>query len=80
MKDPQYKLLVAAFYRLTVDLRLLNSVTVPDAQPMPRIEDILNSFVGNEFFSCFDVKDAFWTVLLAVADRHKTAFATHNML
>ena len=32
MRDPQYKDLVAAFYRMTVDLRLLNSVTVPQDQ------------------------------------------------
>ena len=80
MDNPEYADLVAAFYRLTVDLRLLNALTVPDRQPMPRISDVLDSFAGDQFFSCFDIKDAFWTVLLALSDRHKTAFATHNTL
>ena len=59
---------------------MLNAVTIPDAQPMPKVVDVLNQFHGDSHLSTIDLKDAFWSVLLAVADRHKTAFATHDML
>jgi hypothetical protein len=36
--------------------------------------------VGCSNISGIDLKDAFWTVSLHIADRHKTAFATHDML
>ena len=41
--DPQHESEVAAFYRLTVDLRPVNEVTVPDMFPLPRLLDLLDS-------------------------------------
>ena len=38
MYDTEYKEVVADFYRLTINLKMLNSVTVPDSQPMPPVE------------------------------------------
>jgi hypothetical protein len=80
MDDPQYAHLVAAFYRLTIDMRLLNIITKDDLHPMPRIADVIDRFFGNKHFTGHDVQDAFWAVPLADCDRHKTAFETQNML
>ena len=80
MYDPEYREIVADFYRLTINLKMLNSVTIPDSHSMPLCRDILDEFVGCSYFSGIDLKDAFWTVPLHIADRHKTAFATHDML
>ena len=74
MMDPACEDMIAGFYRLCVDLRLLNAVTVSDAHPMPKVIDIFNEFAGSSHFTAFDVTDAFWSVCLAVQDRHKTAF------
>ena len=80
MSDPQFSQTVSEFYRLTVNLKMLNAVTVADAQPMPLCKDVLDEFAGCNHFSGMDLKDAFWTVPLHPDDRHKTAFATHDML
>jgi hypothetical protein len=31
-------------------------------------------------FTAFDIKDAFWSCMVAEKDRHKFAFSTHNEL
>ena len=72
--------MVAAFYRLTIDMRLLNLITQTDNQPMPNIADVIDRFFGNKHFTGHDVQDAFWAVPLAPCDRFKTAFETQNML
>jgi hypothetical protein len=42
MYDPEYREIVADFYRLTINLKMLNSVTIADSQPMPLCRDILD--------------------------------------
>ena len=78
MLDPANEDEVAAFYRLTVDLRPVNEVTVPDMFPLPRLLDLLDSARGSCVFSITDLEDAFFTIALAEADRYKTAFSIHN--
>ena len=78
MKDRANEAEVATFYRMTVDMRLLNAATITDKHPMPRAIDVINSMQGMSYFSCGDIMDAFWGIKLAEIDRHKTAFATHD--
>jgi hypothetical protein len=47
---------------------------------MPLCKDVLDEFADCNHFSGMDLKDAFWTVPVHPDDRHKTAFATHDML
>ena len=63
-------------YRLVVDYRALNEVTVTDAHPLPRIEDILH--VQGKFFiwSVLDMKNGYHQVPLAKACRHLTCMTT----
>lgn len=62
--------------RLCVDYRQLNSKTEDDRQPIPRIQDILNSLSGNTYFSVLDQGKAYHQGFVAEEHRHLTAFIT----
>ena len=62
--------------RLCVDYRQLNSKTEDDRQPIPRIQDILNSLSGNTYFSVLYQGKAYHQVFVAEEHRHLTAFIT----
>ena len=62
--------------RLCVDYRQLNSKTQDDRQPIPRIQDILNSLSGNTYFSVLDQGKAYHQGFVAKEHRHLTAFIT----
>ena len=62
-------------YRFCVDFRRVNSVTKKDAQPMPRIDDILDQLGGARCFSTLDLASGYWQVPLREEDREKTAFS-----
>ena len=51
-------------YRFCVDFRRVYSVTKKDAQPMPRIDDILDQLGGARYFSTLDLASGFWQVPL----------------
>lgn len=40
--------------RLCIDYRLLNKKTVPDKHPLPRIQDLIDSLEGYNWFSILD--------------------------
>jgi len=47
-----------------------------DAEPMPNAEDIYAPLAGARLFSKLDFCKGYWQILMAKADREKTAFAT----
>tara|TARA_B100000989_G_scaffold293217_1_gene270252 strand:- start:477 stop:1313 length:837 start_codon:yes stop_codon:yes gene_type:complete len=65
-------------YRLVVDYRRLNSVTVPDAYPLPRLDDTLEAMAGAQWFSSLDLASAYHQVPLDPEDQSKTAFVTKS--
>lgn len=66
-------------HRLCVDYRRLNSITVRDSYPLPRIQDILDSLSGSScVFTTLDLLSGFYQVQVHPDDRHKTAFSTEH--
>ena len=62
--------------RLCVDYRRLNNKTIPDAQPIPRIQDILDNLGGKQWFSTLDMSKAYHQGYISEEFRHLTAFST----
>ena len=62
--------------RLCVDYRKLNSVSLTDAYPMPRIDDLIDQLGRAKFIMTLDLTRGYWQVPVAKDDQHKTAFIT----
>ena len=60
--------------RFCVDLRKVNHVSVPYSHPLPRIDDILASLEGSQFFTCLDLKSGYWQIAMDEDSKEKTAF------
>ena len=64
--------------RFCIDYRRLNAVTVKDAFPLPRIDDIFDQLSDSVYYTKFDFKSGYFQVPLAIEDRPKTAFSTRD--
>ena len=62
--------------RFCVDFRKLNGVTRKDAQPLPRIDDTLDTLGQACLFSTLDLASGYWQVQVDPKDQEKTAFVT----
>lgn len=63
-------------HRYCIDFRKVNNVSVFDAEPIPRQDEILARLGRARYFSKIDLSKGFWQIPIAPEDRHKTAFAT----
>lgn len=63
-------------YRVCVDFRRLNEVTIGDAFPLPNITDILDQLGRSKYYSTLDLAHGYHQVPMNTADREKTAFST----
>lgn len=61
-----------------MDYRGLNNVTIKDAQPLPRINGLLESLHGARWFSTLDLKSGCWQIHIKEEHKHKTAFRTSS--
>ncbi|GBG85393.1 hypothetical protein CBR_g40035 [Chara braunii] len=68
----------AGTLRMCIDYRGLNAITVKNAEPLPRIDDLLDRVQECQYFSKIDLKFGINTKPLAIRleDQHKTAFQT----
>ena len=65
--------------RFCIDFRKLNSLTVKDSHPLPRICKTLESLTGAAHFSTFDMNSGFWQVPMAKESKQYTAFTLGSM-
>lgn len=65
-------------YRVCVDFRKLNNITIGDVFPMPNINDILDQLGNSKYYSTLDLARGYHQVPVRVhiEDRVKTSFST----
>ncbi|GFW89534.1 retrovirus-related Pol polyprotein from transposon 17.6 [Trichonephila clavipes] len=61
-------------FRLCIDYRKLNEITVADTYPLPRMDDLLHQGKLTPFMSTFDLRAEYHQVKVHVEDQDKTAF------
>ena len=66
--------------RFCVDYRRLNSLTVKDAYPLPRIDDSLRLLGNQQWFSTMDLASGYWQVAMSPEAKRKAAFVTNEGL
>lgn len=64
--------------RLCIDFRDLNKIVIPQAQPFPLIEDLMEKTRNCKFYTTLDINSAFWAIPLRIEDRMKTGFVTQE--
>ncbi|GBG78024.1 hypothetical protein CBR_g25958 [Chara braunii] len=62
--------------RLCIDYRKLNAQMIRNADPLPRIDDLLERLGSAKFFSKLDLKSGYHQLEIRKADRYKTGFKT----
>ncbi|UYV61067.1 K02A2.6-like, partial [Cordylochernes scorpioides] len=67
-------------WRYCVDYRKLNSITVKDVYPIPRIDDVMDTLQGSRYFTPIDLRSGYWQVEIEEQDKKKTAFTTSHGL
>ena len=66
--------------RYCIDYRKLNSVTLKDSYPLPRIDESLDSLGNAKYFSTLDLASGYWQIALSEDAKTKSAFCTTSGL
>ena len=66
--------------RPCVDYRKVNSLTRPDAYPIPRTQECLDAMAGSVLYSTLDMTSSYHQIPIKEADIPKTAFVTRHGL
>ena len=64
---------------LCMDYQKLNSITVRDAFPLPRIDEALQAVHSSNWFSSFDLAQGYLQLAMEESDIKKTAFRAGSM-
>lgn len=64
-------------FRLVVDYKKLNLITIKDSSPLPNMEETIRKLgQGYKYFSKLDLKSGFYQIPITDKDKEKTAFIT----
>lgn len=64
--------------RMCVDYRALNKLTVKDKHPIPLIDNQIDGFRDQRYYTSLDLYSGYYQVPVVRDSRHKTAFITPN--
>jgi len=65
-------------WRMCVDYRKLNALTVKNKFPLPVIDEILDELTGAKWFTSLDMTVGYPQILMKETDQYKITFQTHH--